>query len=111
MRSVATISSSLSLISYVSRTLPRAKSLRGSSVSVKGGPAITTGSPVGIARSRSGYSQTQPLESEVGVFEAGPGVEDLVHARADPLHHLVILLQQRPEARTSALHGFHRGPL
>src|SRR5256885_469912 len=74
-------------------------------------PAITTGSPVGIARSRSGYSQTQPLESEVGVFEAGPGVEDLVHARADPLQHLVILLQQRPEARTSALHGFHRGPL
>ncbi len=43
MRSVATISSLSALSSYVSRTLPRAKSLSGSSVSVRGGPAITAG--------------------------------------------------------------------
>src|SRR5690348_3095992 len=43
MRSVATMSSRLSSSSYVSRTLPRAKSLSGSVVSFRGGPAITAG--------------------------------------------------------------------
>src|SRR6266576_3518685 len=40
------------------------------------------GGSVGIARSLCGYSQTEALEREVGVLEARPGVEDLIHPRA-----------------------------
>src|SRR5437764_807398 len=117
MRSVATINSSSLPSSYVSRTLPRAKSLSGSSVSVRGGPAITTGGlderfgTAGVARSPGGYSQTQTFEGEIGVLQARPRVEDPLHPGSDALHHVVILLQQRTEAGARAVHGFHRRSL
>src|SRR5689334_21181175 len=156
IRSVATMSSRLSSSSYVSRTLPRAKSLSGSAVSLSGGPAITAGalgerfgaqvarmlgaaehrsertswcaserrrpqrrrraawapkirrgSPAGIAISLQ-CSQSQPFIREVGVFQAGPWIENGRQHRADTLHHVSVLFQQLAEANTARLHRLHR---
>src|SRR5579872_1824224 len=104
-RSVATISSRSGPSSYVSRTLPRAKSLSGRSVSVRAGPGITAG----VHRSLGRYSQSETLVGEVGVLEACPWVEDLVQPAPDSPLDLVVALEDRAEAWTGALHGLHGG--
>src|SRR5207302_9543096 len=109
MRSVATMSSRSGLSSYVSRTLPRAKSLSGRAVSVTGGPAITGGAPARIARSLSCNSQAEPFIGEVGVLETRPWVEDRLQHRADARHDLIILLQQGTKPGTRLFHRLHGG--
>src|SRR4029077_15966287 len=56
-------------------------------------PKIRRGAPAGIARSLGRDSEAQPFICEVGVLQAGPGVEDLVQAVADAAHDLVTLVE------------------
>src|ERR1700716_4166284 len=84
--------------SYVSRTLPRAKSLSGRSVLTTAGPAITGGTPAGIAKSRGLHTQSKLLEGEVGVLKTCPWVEHLIEFSADPRHDIRVLFQDCAES-------------